>query len=346
MLRLFDSLTRAVEPITPARPGTLTVYACGPALDRAPQVADLRSSLLPDLLSRTGSLLDLRVRVVQSTADSGEYEDAFRRDLALLNVHPAQAYARASECLDLMVRMMERLLDQGHAYLGADGVFFAAHTFPAYGKLSDWPLWTTAVAKGGTTWDSPWGRGILGPHLACSAMALGQLGTTIDVHTGGVDLRFPHHEAVRAQSDCFAGSQVVRHWVHSERLLPGGPVLLSDVIDEGYDPLSGRLALLSSSYRQPVELTWDSIAEAQQTLTRWRELVTLAAESPSAPIDVTVRADVLEAFSDDLDTPRALQVLQDFVTSAPPPGCLFETFAWADRLLGLDLARDVGRAPV
>jgi cysteinyl-tRNA synthetase len=188
-------------------------------------------------------------------------------------------------------------------------------------------------------------------------MSLRLLGDVIDLHTGGIDLRFPHHEDERAQSNCAVGSgaEVVRHWVHGEHLLfegrkmaksTGNVVLVQDVVDRGHDPLALRLAFLSSRYRQQANLSWDAIAGAARTLDRWRTAVAAWAESPSAAIAQAWADEVLEAVEDDLDTPRALQVLRRLEKATDvPDGAKFETFAWADRLLGLDLARLVGQTP-
>jgi cysteinyl-tRNA synthetase len=409
----MDTRTRAVEPITPAVPGLLTVYACGPTVYRYAHVGNLRTFLLTDLIKRTAELHGLQVRLVQNITDVGHlqddtnldsdgedkllaqarledkdpfaiarfYEEAFHRDLSLLNVKPADSYPRASECIDLMLSLISTLVDKGHAYVGGDGtVYFSAESFDSYGAISgnklselraghrgaseelakgkrfhaDWALWKQAGENRAMTWDSPWGFGFPGWHIECSAMSLDLLGTTIDVHTGGIDLRFPHHEDERAQSDCAVGKEVVRHWVHGEHLLfegrkmaksTGNVVLVSDVVDRGYDPLALRLAFLSTRYRQQANLSWDAIAAAQKTLLRWRTSVATWAESPSFPMDADTHDAVLEAFSDDLDTPRALQVLRAYERSSSPDGAKFETFAWADRLLGLDLARDIGKAP-
>jgi cysteinyl-tRNA synthetase len=410
----MDTRTRSVEEIVPATPGLLRIYACGPTVYRYAHVGNLRTFLLTDLIRRTAVVRGLRVQLVQNITDVGHlqddtnidadgedkllaqaraenkdpfaiarfYEDAFHRDLALLGVHPADAYPRASECIDLMLRVISVLMERGFAYVGGDGtVYFSAEAFDSYGALSgnklselraghradaaelakgkrfhaDWALWKRAGENREMTWDSPWGRGFPGWHIECSAMSLELLGSTIDVHTGGIDLRFPHHEDERAQSNSFAGKEVVNHWVHAEHLLfeghkmaksTGNVVLLSDVVARGYDPLALRLAFLGTRYRQQANLSWSAIAGAQKTLDRWRAAVAAWAEEPSKPMCAEVQQGVLEAFSDDLDTPRALQVLRAFEKDdAMPAGCKFETFAWADRLLGLDLARDVGRAP-
>jgi cysteinyl-tRNA synthetase len=415
VLRLTDTRTRQVEEIHPSTRGLLTVYACGPTVYRYAHVGNLRTFLLSDLVRRTAELHGLRVRLVQNITDvghlqddtgidsSGEdkllaqarledkdpfavarfYEEAFHRDQALLGVKPADAYPRASECIDLMLDLIARLLDLGHAYVGTDGtVYFDARSFPSYGAISgnrledlraghredaatltagkrfhaDWALWKRAGENREMTWDSPWGVGFPGWHIECSAMSLSLIGETIDLHTGGIDLRFPHHEDERAQSDAGVGHEVVRHWVHGEHLLfegrkmaksTGNVVLVSDVVSRGFDPLALRLAFLGMRYRQQANLTWDSIAAADTTLSRWRTAVAAWAEEPSAAMSQPHAEEVLAAFDDDLDTPHALQVLRRLEKSPDvSPGAKFETFAWADRLLGLDLARLVGQAPV
>ena len=420
MLRLTDTQTKSVRAVTPATPGLLTVYACGPTVYRYAHVGNLRTFLLSDLLRRTAERRGLRVQLVQNITDVGHladdtsldatgedklltqarledkspfaiarfYEDAFHRDLAALNIRPADDYPRASEWIPSMVALIERLVEAGHAYVGGDGsVYFAAQSYDAYGGLSgnrldslraghredaealtagkrfhaDWALWKLAGEAREMVWESPWGLGFPGWHIECSAMSLDLLGPVIDLHTGGIDLRFPHHEDERAQSNCAVGGcslghEVVRHWVHGEHLLfegrkmaksTGNVVLLSDVVARGHDPLALRLAFLSSRYRQQTNLSWDAIAAADSMLARWRTAVAAWAETPSAAIARSYADEVLDAFEDDLDTPRALQVLRRLEKDgAVPPGAKFETFAWADALLGLDLARLVGQPVV
>jgi len=411
VLRLTDTRTRSVEEIVPSSPGVLSVYACGPTVYRYSHVGNLRTFLLSDLVRRTAERRGLQVRLVQNVTDVGHlqddsgvdlggedkllaqarledkdpfavarfYEQAFHHDLALLGVRPADAYPRASEWVEQMVRLIGQLVEQGNAYVGDDGsVYFDARSFPSYGALSgnrledlraghgatgestaegkrfhaDWALWKKASPARAMTWDSPWGHGFPGWHIECSAMSVGLLGEVIDVHLGGIDLRFPHHEDERAQSDAAVGREVVRHWVHGEHLLfegrkmaksTGNVVLVSDVVDRGYDPLALRLAFLSTRYRQQANLSWDAIAAAAKTLDRWRSRVAEWAESPSGALP-TVAQEVLAAFEEDLDTPRALQVLRRAEKDENlPPGRKFELFAWSDALLGLDLARLVGQ---
>jgi cysteinyl-tRNA synthetase len=417
MLHIYDTRTRQVEEVLPAAGRTMRMYACGPTVYRSAHVGNLRSYLLSDLIGRVAEYHGVRVRLVQNITDVGHltdddaldpvgedkvlgqaraqgtdpfalarsYEAQFHADLAALGVRPAEWYPRASDSIELMIRMVQRLLETGHAYVGGDGgVYFDARSVRSYGALSgnrldelrqgdridpaevatakrfhaDWALWKLAdPGRRELVWDSPWGRGFPGWHVECSAMSLEYLGEAIDVHTGGIDLRFPHHEDERAQSNAVVSRgpeyEVVRHWVHGEHLLfegrkmaksTGNVVLLSDVESRGLDPLAVRLAFLQARYRQQANLSWDGLAAADRTLRRWRTRVAEWAESPSKPMCAEYVERVVTAFDDDLDTPKAIVALRELERDDKvPPGSKFETFAHLDRLFGLDLARDVGR---
>ena len=418
MLRLTDTRTRRAAEVRPARPGVLTLYACGPTVYRYAHVGNLRTFLLTDLIVRVAAEVHgLQTRVIQNITDVGHlqddrdidpmgadkvlaaaraegrsalelaryYEERFRADTAALGIRPADAYPRASESIELMLDLVGTLIERGHAYQGPDGtVYFDARSFPGYGELSgnrledlrpghradaaelaagkrfhaDWALWKAAGGNRELTWPSPWGQGFPGWHIECSAMSLHHLGDSIDVHTGGIDLRFPHHEDERAQSVAAVGHEVVGLWVHGEHLLAdgrkmakstGNVVLLSDVTARGHDPLSLRLFFLAGRYRQQLNLTWPAVAGADRTLTRWRSQVAELAEAPSAPPAAAYVAEAHEALDDDLDTPTALQVLRRLLKDDDvAPGAKFETVALLDLVLGLDLCREVGRqaAPV
>ncbi len=408
-MRLYDTRTRRPAEIRPGTPGVLRMYACGPTVYRFAHVGNLRTFLLSDLVVRVADVLHhWRVDLVQNITDVGHlqddadvgedrmllaareegrgpleiarfYEDAFHRDLVALNIRPASAYPRASECIELMQRLVTTLLEQGHAYVGDDGsVFFDARSFPSYGAISgnrldqlrpghgvggestaegkrfhaDWALWKMAGENRSLVYDSPWGPGFPGWHVECSAMSVHYLGDRIDIHAGGIDLRFPHHEDERAQSDTAVGHEVVRHWVHGEHLLfegrkmaksTGNVVLLPDLVQRGFDPLALRLFYLQGRYRQQLNLTWPALTAADRTLTRWRSRVAEWAESASKPMCAEYVARIVESLDDDLDTPAALVALRELERDSElPPGSKFETFAYVDRVLGLDLARDVG----
>lgn len=407
MLRIYDTRTRQVEEIASSR--ALRMYTCGPTVYRYAHVGNLRSYLLSDLIRRVLERRRVRMVVCQNITDVGHlvddaeigedkivmqaraegkstldiarfYEDAFRRDTSALNLRPPEHTPRATETIDLMIELIVKLMEKGHAYAVPDGsVFFAADTFPTYGEISgnrldalkpghrvegvdtrkrfhaDWALWKHSHRD--LVWDTPWGgSGFPGWHVECSAMSLEFLGSSIDIHTGGIDLRFPHHEDERAQSNSAAGHEVVSRWVHGEHLLfdgrkmaksTGNVVLLADVAEAGLDPLAVRLAFLEHRYRHQMNLTWDTLRAADRTLRRWRARVAEWAESPSAPLDQDHVRRAEAAFDDDLDTPTALRVLRELERDeSVAPGAKFESFLHLDHLLGLDLSVEIGKVKV
>ena len=194
-------------------------------------------------------------------------------------------------------------------------------------------------------WDSPWGPGFPGWHIECSAMSLKFLHGHVNVHVGGIDLRFPHHENERAQSNSITGVESVDLWVHGEHLLfegrkmsksAGNVVLLDDVIAKGFDPLSLRLCFLENRYRSQMDLSWQSISAAHETIKRWRSKISGWGVLENTSADSTV----LEFLENDLDTPRVITYLRalekDASTSDQQKA---NAFIYADRVLGLDLTR-------
>jgi len=298
-----------------------------------------------------------------------KYEAAFHTDLARLNIQEADAYPRASESIELMLAMIEELIAKKFAYLGEDGtVYFSAQSFPSYGAISgnrldalkpghryeysedgakrfhaDWALWKSAGTRSEMIWDSPWGPGFPGWHIECSAMSLHFLNSHINLHVGGIDLRFPHHENERAQSNAITGNESVDLWLHGEHLLFEGRkmsksarnvVLLSDVIDRGFDPLAVRLCFLENRYRSQMDLTWASIEAADATLKRWRKKIKIWGNQ------VAQRdSEFLEIINNDLDTPKAIQYLRNLEKNDDSDDRA-AIFLFADQVLGLDLDRE------
>ncbi|NUS08981.1 MAG: cysteine--tRNA ligase [Nonomuraea sp.] len=404
MVRIYDTRARQVEEISGGR--AVRMYTCGPTVYRYAHVGNLRTYVLSDLIRRVLERRRTRVVVCQNITDVGHltedtdedkvltqaraegrsvgelarfYEDAFRSDTSALNLRPPEHTPRASETIELMIELIAKLVEQGHAYAVPDGsVFFDVRTFPTYGEISgnrldelkpahrietvdprkrfhaDWALWKPS--DGELSWPTPWGRGFPGWHVECSAMSLRFLGEHIDLHTGGIDLRFPHHEDERAQSDSAAGHEVVRHWIHGEHLLfdgrkmaksTGNVVLLSDVVSAGLDPLAVRMAFLEHRYRQQLNLTWDTLRAADRTVRRWRARVAEWSESPSAPMAASYAERVESAFDDDLDTPAALRILRELERDeSVAPGSKFETFLHLDQVLALDLSTEIGKPRV
>jgi len=300
-----------------------------------------------------------------------KYEERFHVDLANLNIVPAQKYPRASESIDLMLEMISALIFKGAAYVGEDGtVYFDAQSFPGYGQISgnrleslkpghryeyvedgvkkfhaDWSLWKPAGDRKSMVWDSPWGPGFPGWHIECSAMSLKFLHGHINVHVGGIDLRFPHHENERAQSNSTTGTESVDLWVHGEHLLfegrkmsksAGNVVLLDDVIAKGFDPLALRLCFLENRYRSQMDLSWQSISAAHETIKRWRNKIATWGVSETVKND----ASVLTFLENDLDTPRVITYLRSVEKdNALSDAQKANAFLFADQVLGLQLSR-------
>ena len=299
-----------------------------------------------------------------------KYEAKFHQDLADLNIVPAAAYPRASESIDLMLTLIAKLIEADFAYVGSDSsVYFSAQKFASYGSISgnkldslkpghryeysedgakrfhaDWALWKAAGDRTEMVWESPWGKGFPGWHIECSAMSLELLEGHVDIHVGGIDLRFPHHENERAQSNALINTEAVDLWVHGEHLLfegkkmsksSGNVVLLRDVIERGIDPLAIRLCFLENKYRSQMDLTWNSIEAAQETLKRWRMKMSQWGADSTIQIDPEIES----AFNTDLDTPRVIMRLREIEKSESENKA--SLFRYADQVLGLDLDRPI-----
>ena len=299
-----------------------------------------------------------------------KYEAGFHRDLAALNIQPAAAYPRASESIEMMLDLIKKLIDADFAYIGSDSsVYFSAQKFASYGAISgnkldslkpgnryeytedgakrfhaDWALWKAAGDRTEMVWDSPWGKGFPGWHIECSAMSLKLLDGHVDIHIGGIDLRFPHHENERAQSNALINKEAVDLWVHGEHLLfegkkmsksSGNVVLLSDVIERGIDPLAIRLCFLENKYRSQMDLTWKSIEAADETLKRWRMKMVQWGSDDSISLDSEIEL----AFNTDLDTSRAIMRLREVEKAESENRA--SIFRYADQVLGLDLDRPI-----
>jgi cysteinyl-tRNA synthetase len=307
-----------------------------------------------------------------------KYEAGFHQDLKRINILPADSYPRASETIDLMLQTITTLISSGHAYATDLGsVYFDARSFPSYGAISgnkldalkpghrfeysdegdkrfhaDWALWKTAGNRTEMVWDSPWGKGFPGWHIECTAMSLKLLNERIDLHIGGIDLRFPHHENERAQSNAAIGHEAVAMWVHGEHLLfegrkmsksAGNVVLVQDLIDRGLDPLALRFSLLENRYRSQMDLTWAALEAANSTLRRWRNAMTTWGAGDEHLVDEEIAA----AIAKDLDTPRVMLRLRALEKSASHTGEVKRAiFLYADALLGLDLKRPVEFLPL
>lgn len=396
-MKIYDTKSRDLKQVT-ATNGVMNMYCCGPTVYRDAHVGNLRTFLLSDLITRIASMEGMEVHAVQNITDVGhmsedfvehdkmiqqatiekidpfevarKYEERFHKDLARLNINPANKYPRASESIKLMQDLIQELIDKGFAYVGEDGsVYFEAQQFSGYGAISgnkldslkpghryeyhndgakkfhaDWALWKAAGDRKEMVWESPWGTGFPGWHIECSAMSLDLLDNHVDVHVGGIDLRFPHHENERAQSNAVIGKEAVDLWVHGEHLLfegrkmsksSGNVVLVEDLVAKGLDPLALRLCFLENRYRSQMDLTWSSLQAAHETLNRWRTKMGQWGGASEKVID----QEISDAFSNDIDTPRAIMRLREIEKSDLVNRR--EIFLFADQILGLDLSRPV-----
>lgn len=269
----------------------------------------------------------------------------FFGDLKKLNIREANCYPRASEHIEQMKGQIEKLLKNGHAYETKTGVYFDVQSWPNYGELSgnkltslaagarivvrqekkhpaDFALWVRDD-KHGQKWDSPWGVGYPGWHIECSAMSLEYLGSDIDIHTGGEDNKFPHHENEIAQAEGATGEKFVRFWLHNSHLQMGGEKLakregeqitLDTVEERGYSPLAFRLLVFGSHYRSKIDFTWEGLNEAQSNLETIKSLLRRLDPLTSAEeADGGVMKRFGEALAQDLNTPRAWAVFWGYV---------------------------------
>lgn len=346
-----------------------TIEIQGKQVNLVQNITDV-GHMAEDVNPQDKMLAQAKLEAIDPFEIARKYEANFHIDLELLNIKTARRYPRASESIELMHDLISKLIEAGHAYIGSDSsVYFSAQSFPTYGAISgnrlsdlkpghryeytdeggkrfhaDWALWKAAGERSEMVWDSPWGKGFPGWHIECSAMSLEFLGTDIDLHVGGIDLRFPHHENERAQTNSVTGLETVKIWVHGEHLLfdgrkmaksSGNVVLLSDIAARGYDPLSLRFCLLENRYRSQMDLTWDSISAANSTLKRWRR------SGFGGATNFQVDQIILASLNNDLDTPRVMQRLRSIEKDQSMSNAeKAAIFTFADQVLGLDLDRE------
>ncbi|MGH7610112.1 MAG: cysteine--tRNA ligase [Candidatus Dormibacteria bacterium] len=380
-VRLFNTMSQRLETLQPLQPGLVRIYTCGPTVHDRPHIGNFRAFLAEDLLRRHLEARGLRVEQVMNITDVDDkiiakadtahlslaeftrpFVDAFFADLERLAIEPAEHYPRATDYVDQMLELVQRLVDSGHAYPSEGSVYFRIASFPAYGRLSrleleglraggsgridadeydpkevagDFALWKAAAPGDAASWPSPFGRGRPGWHLECSAMAMTLLGDSFDIHCGGVDNTFPHHENEIAQSESVTGKPLARVWFHVEHLLleggkmaksQGNVMSLDWLGQRGYSPLTVRYHILSNThYRQKLHFREQDLVGAAESLDRlatfWRRcspgasggLPELGSGDPLAAA-AQHALDLFErAMDDDLNLPKAVGELHNLV---------------------------------
>src|SRR3954462_7824890 len=309
--RLYNTLSRKVEPFSPADGETVGMSTCGPTFYPLAHLGNFRTFLFEDLFRRVialrgwknfqvMNLTDVDDKIIKSAAERGiaiaevtaPVTETFHADRAFLRIQNAELYPKATDHIPEMIAIVQKLVDRKLAYKAEDGtVYFAIDRFKDYGKLSrldtrevkagarvlqddyskenaqDFALWKAAKAEDeatGAAWDSPWGRGRPGWHLECSAMAMKYLGETLDIHTGGIDLIFPHHEDEIAQSEAATGKPFSRVWCHGAFLLTEGAKMAKRVgnvasvqvlREEKFSAAALRHFVFNTHYRKELNLS-------------------------------------------------------------------------------------------
>ena len=317
------------------------------------------------------------------------YKDAFFADLKVLNIQPAEVYPAATDHIPEMIALVEKLVEKGVAYKSDDGsVYFAVTKFPGYGKLAhidfdhqrtgarcaadeydkenvgDFALWKAwEESDGPVGWDSPWGRGRPGWHIECSAMSMKYLGETFDLHTGGIDNLFPHHENEIAQAEAATGKEFVKTWMHCAHLRVNGEKMskslgnfftLRDLLDKGWTGREIRYVLVNAHYRQGLNFAFSALEDARKSLERIDRCVdALAARAKDEPAPAFAQ-EALDAFTaavnDDLNVPKAFAALFELVRETNASGtcskAVLDVFRKMDTVLGVVFFGKAAKAEV
>ncbi|MGA3292514.1 MAG: cysteine--tRNA ligase [Candidatus Acidiferrales bacterium] len=369
-IRLYNTLTNRLEPLNPVHPGEVRIYTCGPTVYAFAHIGNFRTFMFQDVLRRflrsqgyrvlqVMNVTDVDDRIIQSSSAAGigireyteKYIQAFLEDIDALHIEMPEELVRATDHIEDMVALIEKLQQKGLTYTSDGSIYFRIAKFPAYGKLSkvdmtgiqagarvdvdqyekddarDFALWK-APKPGEHFWETRIGPGRPGWHIECSAMAMKYLGDTLDIHTGGVDLAFPHHENEIAQSEAATGRPFVRHWLHAEHLIIEGQKMskslgnfytLRDLFAKGQKPSTIRFLLLSVPYRRQLNFTEDGLTQALNSVERLRNFVarlkTTQLPAGSSP-EVVKRIEKAEAdfdagLADDINTAVALAAVFD-----------------------------------
>jgi len=383
-LTLFETLSRTQRVVAPLDGQTLRFYCCGPTVYGPAHIGNFRTFVAQDVFRRVveqGGLATLHVRNLtdvddktirdsqkagQSLTDFTQYWTAkFHADCAALNLLPPHVEPSAVAHIPHQIRMIETLIERGHAYATPDGsVYFKVSSFADYGRLShledrelklgasttasatdsdeytkdslaDFALWKGRKPEDGPNyWPSPWGEGRPGWHLECSAMSLEYLGEDFDVHGGGVDLIFPHHENEIAQSCCATHGKFARHWFHVTHLLVDGGKMskslgnlytLEDLQKRGYSAAEVRYVLISGHYRTPLNFTLHSLDSARQAIQKLAKFERVLRVASEVTAEVQGKAPgpfeaAWTTLNDDLNVPGALGDIFGVINKIKPAG--------------------------
>lgn len=356
-LRFKNTMGGMTEEFKPIVPGKVSLYTCGPTVYFYAHIGNFRAYMFEDLLKRylkykgyevtqVMNITDIDDKTIKNSQAEGialkdftkRYIDAFFDDLDTLGIERADRYPAATDHVDEMVVIIQKLLDNDLAYEVDGNYYFKVSKFPGYGKLanldlenlkpgarvasdeyekesvSDFALWKAWEPEDGDVyWETPIGKGRPGWHIECSAMAMKYLGEQFDIHCGGVDNIFPHHVNEIAQSEGATGKKFVNYWMHNEHLIVEGKKMsksmgnfynLRDILDKGYPGTAVRYLLISTHYRQQLNFTFDGLDAARSALTRYNDFLTRLDDYEGGESDGTVAGfieKVVAGFESSLD---------------------------------------------
>ena len=391
-LRFYNTLTRDKVDFSPIDKNEVKMYSCGPTVYNYPHIGNYRAYVFADILKRTLMYSGYKVRHIMNLTDVDDktirdsqqegktlkeftefYTAAFYKDIKSLNIYPPVKFTKATDYIDEMVTIIDKLLAKGLAYKSADGsVYYDINKFKDYGRLAhlvlseqkenasgriktdeydkenaqDFALWKAwDEADGNVFWNTLFCKGRPGWHIECSAMSMTELGEQLDIHTGGVDNIFPHHENEIAQSEGATGKQFVKYWMHNEWVLVDQKKMskslhnfynLRDLEKKNINPLAYRLWLLTSHYRTRVNFVWENLEGTENALKRLYNSYLELLNEDMGEVDKAYQHRFKEFMEDDLDTPKALALLFDlFKDKGITDGNKKATVLDFDKILGL-----------
>ena len=391
-MQIYNSMTRRKETFKPLHEGKAGIYACGPTVYDYFHIGNARPFITFDVLRRqleregydvtfVQNFTDIDDKMIRRANEEGitvsELADRFIgeywKDAKALGIRPATVHPRATEHIAQIIALVQRLIDNGHAYVGSNGdVYYRVSAFPGYGKLSgqsvedremgaserldvetdkenpaDFVLWK-AQKPGEPAWESPWGMGRPGWHIECSAMSMTYLGETFDIHCGGKDLLFPHHENEIAQSEGATGKPYVHYWMHNGFINVDGEKMSKSLhnfwtvrdIAKEYDLEAVRMFMLSAHYRSPINFSREQIEAAHASLRRLYtardQLRFLLDKATDRPLNADEEAFTarLKQYEDRFDA-----AMDDDLNTADAIGAIFELVRDANSTLTADSSR-------
>ncbi|MBD3247627.1 cysteine--tRNA ligase [Candidatus Pacearchaeota archaeon] len=392
MLKLYNTLGRKKQTFKPLKKGSVKMYVCGPTIYNYVHIGNLRAYVFADILRRYLKFKKYKIKQVMNLTDvddktirdsqkagktlrefTNKYKKAFLEDMDAMNIEKPEVMPRATEHIQEMIKIIQKLLDKGIAYKAEDGIYFSIKKFKDYGKLSnidlknlkagaskrvskdeydksnanDFVLWKFYTKEDGDVfWETKIGKGRPGWHIECSAMSTKYLGQPFDIHTGGIDLVFPHHENEIAQSQAANKKPFVKYWIHNEWVLVdnkkmskslGNFYKLKDITEKGFTPLDLRYLFLTKIYRQKLNFTWEALETAKTSLQRLKNIAHKLEDDNR--INQGYIDEFEKAMDDDLNTPKALQVLWKLARDKKAHGKL-QTIKKMDSVLGLKLLEE------